>query len=146
MASTEPGELDVEVGGEYNTLRVYVLMLKAKSSTARNVQEKLGFSSPSLAQHHLEKLRKYNLVTKGYDGTYHVQSTSFGILKLYVRTGKWIIPRTVFFIAIFAALAASFLPISSQNTYYLVVGVVSIIGLTVAVLETVRSYRVLPPT
>src|SRR5437867_1601228 len=121
-------------------------MLKAKSSSARDVQEKLGFSSPALAQHHLEKLRKYNLVTKDYDGTYRVRSSSFGILKLYIRTGKWIIPRTFFFIAIFAVLAASFLPISSQNTYYLLVGIISLIGLAVAIFETVRSYRVLPPT
>ena len=146
MTKSEPEDLDVEVAGEYNTLRVYVLMLKTKSSTAREVQEKLGFSSPALAQHHLEKLKKYDLVAKDYDGTYHVKSNSFGILKLYVRTGKWIIPRTVFFIAIFAVLAASFLPISSQNTYYLLVGIISLIGLAVAIFETVRSYRVLPPT
>ncbi len=146
MTKSKPEDLNVEVAGEYNTLRVYVLMLKTKSSSARDVQEKLGFSSPALAQHHLEKLRKYNLVTKDYDGTYHVQSSSFGILKLYVKTGKWIIPRTVFFIAIFAILTAAFLPMASQHPYYLWVSLVSAIGLVVAVFETIRSYQVLPPT
>ena len=146
VATTNPEDLDVEVAGEYNTLRVYVFMLKTKTSSSRDVQEKLGFSSPALAQHHLEKLRKYNLVTKDYDGTYHVKSNSFGILKLYVRTGKWIIPRTIFFVIIFGILTAAFLPIASQHPYFLVVGLVSLIGLAVAIFETVRSYRVLPPT
>ncbi len=146
MTKDELEDLDVEVGGEYNTLRVYVFMLKVKSSTARNVQEKLGFSSPALAQHHLEKLKKFSLMTKDYDGTYHVKSTSFGILKLYVRTGRWIIPRTIFFVVIFAILSGFFLLKYTTNPYFGIVGIVSIVGLAIAIFETVRSYRVLPPT
>ena len=146
MTSVKPEDLDVEVGGEYNTLRVYVFMLRARSSSSRDVQEKLGLSSPALAQHHLEKLRKYDLVTKDYDGTYHVKSSSFGVLRLYIRTGKWIIPRTIFFVIIFGILAGIFLPLYSQHPYFLIVGIVSTVGLAIAIFETVRSYRVLPPT
>lgn len=138
--------LDVVIGGEYNTFRVYVYMLKAKASSARDVQKALDLSSPTLAQHHLEKLKKHSLVTKDYDGTYHVKSNSFGILKLYVRTGKWIIPRTIFFAIIFGIMAAGFLLIISQHPYFQVAAVLSVVGLVVALYETFRSFKVLPPT
>src|SRR3990172_3766348 len=95
---TEQEELEREVAGEYNTLRVYLYLFKVKSSSARDAQRSLGLSSPTLAQHHLEKLLKYHLVDKDYDGTYRVRSRSFGILKLYYRSGRWIVPRTVFFV------------------------------------------------
>jgi len=146
LTRADSEDLDVEVAGEYNTLRVYVFMLKTKSSSSRNVQERLGFSNPALAQHHQEKLKKFSLVTKDYDGTYHVKSNSFGILKLYVKTGKWIIPRTIFFVIIFSILTGLFLPTYYRNPYFLIVSVVSILGLAIALFETIRSYRILPPT
>ncbi len=146
MNEVKREDLDVEIGGEYNTLRVYIYMLKAKAASMRDVQKALGFSSSTLAQHHLEKLRKYSLAVKDYDGTYRVRSSSFGILKLYVRSGRWIVPRTVFFVMIFSVLAGGFLLQISQHPYFLVAAVISIVGLVYAVYETFRSYKVLPRT
>lgn len=144
----EPGqeELDREVGGEYNTLRIYLYMLKVKVSSSRDVQRALGFSSPSLAQHHLEKLQKYGLVEKNYDGSYHVKSRSVGILKLYVRSGKWVVPRTVFFVVIFGLLTAGSVIYISQDRYFLIISILSLIGLLYSIFETVRFYKVLPRT
>lgn len=144
MAEPDEGELDREVAGEYNTLRVYLFMLKTRVSSARDVQRALNFSSPALAQHHLEKLGKYGLVVKNYDGSYHVRSKSFGILKLYIRSGRWIVPRTIFFVIIFGILTGGFLAYTPQNGFVLVASAVSAMGLAVAVFETVRFYKVLP--
>lgn len=144
MAEPDEAELDREVGGEYNTLRVYLFMLKNGSSSSRDVQKALNFSSPTLAQHHLEKLGKFGLVTKNYDGSYDVKSRSFGILRLYIRSGKWIVPRTIFFVIIFAILTGGFLILSPEHSFFLVAAIVTGSGLGVAIYETIRFYKVLP--
>ena len=121
-------------------------MLKVRKSSSGDVQRALGFSSPTLATHHLEKLNKFHLVDKEYDGTYRVRSKSFGILKLYVRSGRWILPRTIFFVVIFATMAAGFLFLSlTQNNYFLVGFLLSTLGLLYASYETRRFYKALPP-
>jgi hypothetical protein len=141
----EEEELAKEIAGEYNTLRVYLYMLKAKKSSPREVQRALDFSSPTLALHHLEKLNKFHLADKEYDGTYTVRKRTFGILRFYVRSGRWILPRTIFYIAIFATMALGFLLSTAQNDYSWVALLLSLIGLIIAGYETVRFYRVLPP-
>jgi len=144
LSDAEEGKLAKEVAGEYNTLRVYLYMLKAEDSSSRDVQRALGFSSPTLAQHHLEKLRKYDLVSRDADGTYHVRYRSFGILKLYVRSGRWILPRTVFFAVLFGIMAVGFIALIPQHRYFWVASILSIVGLTYSIYETVRFYKVLP--
>ncbi len=142
----EPDErvLNREVAGEYNTLRVYLFMLRVGSSTPREVQQGLGFTSQTLAQYHLDKLKKYRLVEKTYDGTFHVKSRSFGILKFYVRSGRWIIPRTVFFTIAFGVLSAGFFFSLSEHIVFLLAFVVSLAGLAFSIYETIRFFRVLP--
>lgn len=146
MDETDQEKLDTEIAGEYNTLRVYIYMLKVRVASYREVQKALRFSSPTLAKHHLEKLEKYDLVKENYDGTFYVKSKSFGILKLYVRSGKWIVPRTIFFAIIFGILAFGFLVLLQQHQFFWVASILSLIGLAYALYETVRSYRVLPQT
>lgn len=137
-------ELDREVSGEYNTLRVYLYMLKKRVSSTRDVQRALDFSSPTLAQHHLEKLGKYGLVTKNYDGSYNVKSKSFGILRLYIRSGRWIVPRTIFFVIIFGILTGGFLSLTPMHSFFLIAAILCASGLAVAVYETIRFYKILP--
>ncbi len=70
-------ELEKEVAGEYNTFRVYVYMLKVKRGSTREIQRTLGFSSPALALHHLQKLQNFGLITKDCYGIYHVVPRSY---------------------------------------------------------------------
>lgn len=81
MPRSERNDLEKEVTGEYNTFRVYLLMLKLKKSSAREVQKALVFSSTWLATHHLEKLERLGLVRKNRYGDYHVVRKNFGILR-----------------------------------------------------------------
>lgn len=137
-------ELAREIAGEYNTFRVYLYMLKVKGSSSREVQRALNLSSPTLAQHHLEKLRKHGLVSKDDDGTYHVISKSFGILKLYIRSGRWIVPRTIFLTFVFAILAGGFVLLIPQHRFFWIASALSLSGLVYSLYETIRFYRVLP--
>lgn len=146
MGRTKSSDLEKEVAGEYNTFRVYLYMLKVKNGSARQVQKALGFSSPWLATHHLEKLESFGLVRKDSYGNYHVVSKSFGILKFFIVSGRWIVPRSIFIVAIFAVMSIGFLVYLPQHKFFIVAFIASVIGLVISVLETVRFYRLLPKT
>ena len=137
-------KLEREIAGEYNTFRVYLLLLRVGKVSARRVQEQLGFSSPSLASHHLDKLRTYGLVDKDSYGEYTCVRRSFGILRLFVFTGRWIIPRTTFTAILFGVLAIGFLRYLSEHPYFGIAAALSTVGFIWSLYETVRSYRILP--
>lgn len=78
------------------TLLVYLYMLKDKGNTVgvREVQRKLGFSSPSVAIYHLDKLVSIGLVEKTNIGEYFIKKeVKVGVLKFYTRLGNLLLPR-----------------------------------------------------
>jgi len=97
--------LEKEVAGEYNTFQVYLLLLKVKKASAREVAYQLGFCSPSLAIHHLEKLSSLKLVRKDQFGVYHVVSRRFGILKFFIVVRRTFVPRTFFYMILYVVVA-----------------------------------------
>jgi DNA-binding transcriptional ArsR family regulator len=83
--------------------KVYWLLLKnGRPMSIREVQRALHFSSPSVAQHHLEQLRELGLVTKQeVGGNYSLTSeVKIGVLRHFVKLGKMLFPR-YFFYAVF---------------------------------------------
>ncbi len=79
------------------TMRVYSLLLTNERLGVREVQRILGFSSPSLALHHLTKLCDMDLVDKNERGEYFAtEIVKVGSLSLFVRIGKVLLPRFVF--------------------------------------------------
>lgn len=83
---------------------VYWLLLKnGGSMSVREVQKALRFSSPSVAQHHLEQLRQLGLVKKQEaGGNYSLTSeVKIGVLRHFVKLGKLLFPR-YFFYALFS--------------------------------------------
>ncbi len=83
---------------------VYWLLLKnGHSMSVREVQKRLHFSSPSVAQHHLEQLRQLGLVKKEeVGGTYSLTSeVKIGVLRHFVKLGRLLFPR-YFFYALFS--------------------------------------------
>jgi len=137
-------DLEKEVAGEYNTFRTYVYMLKAKRASVREVQRTLGFSSVALATHHLQKLENFGLVIKDLYGRYHVVPKNFGILKLFIITGRWIVPRTVVVVAMFAVMTIGFLIYLPQHENLIWAFIVSAIGLILSIYQTIQSYKLLP--
>ena len=82
------------------TLQVYWFLLgaSARSAGVREIQRALHFSSPSLALHHLEKLQDLGLVVKKDTGEYVLkEEVKVGILKLFTRIGRFLVPRYLFY-------------------------------------------------
>jgi hypothetical protein len=114
----EGASLEKDVAGEYNTFRVYLLMLRVRKGAVRDIARKLGWSSPWLAKHHLEKLVGFGLVTKNEIGDYEVVRKRFGLLRLFTMIGRWIVPHTFFVSLIFLVMALGFLPRVSEDPLF----------------------------
>jgi len=83
---------------------VYWLLLKnGHPMSVREVQKALRFSSPSVAQHHLEQLRQLGLVQKqDIGGDYSlVGEVKIGVLRHFIKLGKILFPR-YFLYAVFS--------------------------------------------
>ena len=97
-------ENDLEYALKGKAWKVYWLLLKnGRPMSVREVQRALRFSSPSIANHHLEQLRSLGLVEKQEVGGAYVlvNEIKIGVLKHYVRLGKVLFPR-FFFYAVFS--------------------------------------------
>jgi predicted DNA-binding transcriptional regulator len=98
------GEADFEYSLRGKDWKVYWLLLKnSRPMSVREVQKELRFSSPSVAQHHLEQLRELGLVTKqDVGGNYSlVSEVKIGVLRHFVKLGRLLFPR-YFFYAVFS--------------------------------------------
>jgi len=86
--------------------KVYWLLLKSGHPMGvRDVQKALRFSSPSVAQHHLEQLRGLGLVKKnGAVGDYAlVGEVKIGVLRHFIKLGRLLFPRYLFY-AVFSTV------------------------------------------
>jgi predicted DNA-binding transcriptional regulator len=86
--------------------KVYWLLLKSgRPMSVREVQKALRFTSPSVAQHHLEQLSGLGLVQKqDVGGHYFLTSeVKIGVLRHFVKLGKLLFPR-YFFYAVFSTV------------------------------------------
>jgi len=84
--------------------KVYWLLLKTgRPMSVREVQKALHFSSPSVAQHHLEQLRELGLVQKQDIGSHYllINEVKIGVLRHFVKLGRIMFPR-YFFYALFS--------------------------------------------
>jgi hypothetical protein len=137
------GVLEERVGGESVSFRVYAFLLRVGEASMRDVYRGCDLSSPSLALHHLEKLEGLNLVRKDENGVYHVIARKFGVLRFFHRTGTWLVPRSLLYMIMYAAIAlasALLLPSGMRD-----VGIiVSAIGFTTSLVDTVLFLRLLP--
>jgi DNA-binding transcriptional ArsR family regulator len=99
-------ENDLEYALRGKAWKVYWLLLKnGEPVSVREVQRALHFSSPSIANHHLEQLRELGLVQKQEVGGRYVlvSEVKIGVLKHYVKLGKLLFPR-FFFYALFSTV------------------------------------------
>jgi predicted DNA-binding transcriptional regulator len=92
------------------TLKVYLYMLKqGKPVGVREVQRELGFSSPSVAFHHLEKLMRLKVVEQDQMDNYVIaKKVDPGILQAFVNVGRFSVPRVGFYAAFFTTVALAY--------------------------------------
>ncbi|XHH09379.1 MAG: hypothetical protein ACFCUE_01790 [Candidatus Bathyarchaeia archaeon] len=104
MDTESTTELEYALRGK--AWKVYWFLLKnGEPVSVREVQRALHFSSPSIANHHLEQLRELGLVAKQEVGGHYVlvSEVKIGVLKHYVKLGKLLFPR-FFFYALFSSV------------------------------------------
>ena len=102
MATEDEIKLDYALRGK--AWKVYWLLLKSgHPMSVREVQRALHFSSPSVANHHLEQLHELGLVEKQDIGGHYllVSHVKIGVLRHFIKLGKLLFPR-YFFYAVFS--------------------------------------------
>jgi DNA-binding transcriptional ArsR family regulator len=100
------GGTELEYALRGKAWKVYWYLLKnGKPASVREVQRALHFSSPSVANHHLEQLRELGLVEKQEIGGHYVlvSQVKIGVLRHYVKLGRLLFPR-YFFYAVFSTV------------------------------------------
>jgi predicted DNA-binding transcriptional regulator len=139
--------LESELKGK--TLLVYWYLLQQPTHTAgvREVQRALGFSSPSIAVHHLDKLQDLGLVSKKGTGEYELEEeVKVGILRLFTRMGRFLVPRYLFYSILFSTMLATYLAVCIigqifPSFYALAFGLIASI---VFWFETIRLWEAKP--
>lgn len=107
----------------------------------REVQRALGFSSPSIAHHHLEKLKGLGVVDKdGYGRYFLTENVQVGVLQAFMKVGRLMLPRYTFYAVFFTTLLIAYVYQFAQalNVYALVAMVAATIILWY---ETLRVWR-----
>lgn len=121
-------------------------MVKRKEPVGiREVQRDLGFSSPSVANYHIDKLVGLALVDQDEFGRYFVvQRVQVGVLQAFVNIGGLTVPRLSFFAAFFATMLTAYvvLNFSSLNTHAIGFAVA---GTAAFWFETIRVWMKRPP-
>lgn len=131
------------------TLLVYWHMLKTPTSKigVREIQRTLGFSSPSVASHHLEKLVSFGLVDKTMTGEYFVtQEIKVGLLKFFTRLGKFLIPRYLFYSVWFTTMLAVYLVLNihTGSVHNVVAIIFGLLACFILWFETIRLWTEKP--
>jgi len=111
--------LESELKGK--TLIVYWYLLQQPTHTVgiREVQRALGFSSPSIAVHHLEKLQNLGLIRKKGTGEYVLQEeVKVGILSFFTRMGRFLVPRYLFYSVLFSTMLTAYLTLCVLGRIY----------------------------
>ncbi len=140
---------DEKIAGELkgNTLRVYWALLSSENGIVgvRELQRKLGFSSPALAAYHLKKLEDLGLVAEER-GDYRVlREVKVGILEQFIKLGTFMLPRYVFYATLFTTLLVFYLSQLKELGFYSIFGLIfGVLGSIILWYETLRIWRQKP--
>ena len=124
LVSKTPHEFDLaflESVLKGKTLIVYWYLLQQPTHSVgiREVQRALGFSSPSIAVHHLEKLQDLGLIRKKGTGEYVLQEeVKVGILSFFTRMGRFLVPRYLFYSVLFSTMLTAYLTLCVLGRIY----------------------------
>ncbi|MEM2806759.1 MAG: helix-turn-helix domain-containing protein [Candidatus Bathyarchaeia archaeon] len=116
MNVEDEGKLEYALRGK--AWKVYWLLLKnGRPMSVREVQKALHFSSPSVAQHHLEQLREMGLVQKQEVGSHYylVGEVKIGVLRHFVKLGRLLFPRYLFYAVFSTTFYLTYLILSMSN-------------------------------
>lgn len=123
------------------TLQVYVYLLRRREPVGiRELQRALKFSSPSVAHHHLEKLRDMGIIARDESGRYRAsEKVDVGILRMFILLGGRLVPRLLFYAVFFTTLLTLYLlqNLGNLNLYALTFAAVGAMAFWI---ETLRLW------
>ncbi|MHA1975003.1 MAG: winged helix-turn-helix domain-containing protein [Candidatus Hodarchaeales archaeon] len=92
------------------TLQIYWFLLKSGESGVREIQKQLKIPSSSTVHYHLNKLLNLGLVKQNNKGKYFIEEeVKTGILGLYIKIGRRMIPRMLFYLSFFLVVGLLYL-------------------------------------
>jgi hypothetical protein len=145
LSEIDQEKIDNQLKG--NTLKVYMLLLKSPSSSVgiREAQRALKFSSPTLAQYHLEKLRELGLIRKESTEYVLASDVKVGVLRQFYRLGTLLVPRFVLYAVLFTALLGFLAFIITEITLVAAFALLlAALGAAIFWYETVKALRERP--
>ncbi len=137
-----PGRDEIEYGLKGKTFQLYVYLLRHGSAVGiREVQRELGFSSPSVASHHMDKLVGLGIVERDNFGRYVlIRKVDVGVLQSFANVGGMTLPRLGFYAPFFTVIAAASLLLTPASiNLYTFVGTVG--GAAAFWYEAWRTWR-----
>ena len=130
-----------EDGLRGRTLAVYVWLVRHQEAGVREIQKELGFSSPSVAFRHLDKLVEMGVAEKHENDRYALaRKVDSGSLLPFVSLAGLTFPRLGFYAILFSAVAAGYVLLNLRVlNLYALIGTVG----TAAALwyEALRAWR-----
>lgn len=140
MSHSSRERVEYELRGK--TLTVYLYLLRyGKAAGVREIQKELGFSSPSVAFHHLDKLVNLGVVEKDeYERYVLAKKVDTGILHSFVSIAGITLPRLGFYAAFFSTIAVAYFFVNrSSLDLYALIGTVG--GAAIFWYEAWRVWR-----
>ena len=127
------------------TLDVYLCILTSRDSVGvREIWRELGFSSPSLAQYHVNKLMDLKLIATDNNGKYKVkEDESIEALRSFLMLRGSLIPRLTIYAAILTGILGSYVLLYPWRGDFrdLIVMVVTLFSIMAFAFEAFKQYR-----
>jgi hypothetical protein len=130
-----------------NTLRAYWALLNSKDGVVgvRELQRKLGFSSPALASYHLNKLTELRLVEKERGDYRLIREVRVGVLKQFIKLGTFFLPRYILYATMFTTFLVFLLFQLNEFTFFSVFALIlAILGSIIFWYEAIRVWKQRP--
>jgi len=144
--SRDDAAIEAELKGK--TMLVYMHLLRADGPSVgvREVQRALGFSSPSVAAYHLNKLLDLGLVESERGDYRLIREVKIGVLRQFVTLGGLMLPRLLFYAVLVTTMLATYIlqfpmTLTRQNITTLLMGAVPAAALWY---ETLKVWRKRP--
>ena len=142
----DDAHIESELKGK--TLLVYMHILKAGRETVgvREVQRTLGFSSPSVAAYHLQKLQDLGLIENAYGDYRLIKEVKVGVLRSFVSLGGVMLPRYLFYAVLVTSMLVTFLVMFpfSPTREYMTTLVMGLVPTALFWFETIKIWREKP--
>ena len=130
-----------------NTLRAYWAVLNSEKGVmgVRELQRKLGFSSPALATYHLNKLEDLGLVVNERGDYRLIREVKVGVLEQFIKLGTYRLPRYVLYATMFTTLLIFFVSQLKEINFYSIFALIfGVLATGILWYETLRVWRQKP--